>query len=51
MASESELSKLKALKELIFGQEIKNYDAEVKDIHAEIGENKAQNAEDTRNQE
>lgn len=51
MASESELSKLQAVKELIFGQEIQDYDAEFKEIHKAIGENKAQNAEDTVNQE
>ncbi|MFT5821545.1 MAG: hypothetical protein ACI8ZM_002798 [Crocinitomix sp.] len=51
MASESELSKLQAVKELIFGQEIQNYDAEFKEIHKEIDENKAQNTEDTLNQQ
>ena len=51
MASESELSKLQAVKELIFGQEIQNYDAEFKDIHKQIGDNKTQNIEDTLNQE
>ena len=33
MASESDLSKLQAVKELIFGQEIQNYDAEFKEIN------------------
>jgi hypothetical protein len=51
MASESELSKLQAVKELIFGQEIQNYDAEFKDIHKQIDDNKIQNAEDTVNQQ
>lgn len=51
MASESELSKLQAVKELIFGQEIQNYDAEFKEIHKEIDENKTQNSEDTANQQ
>lgn len=33
MASDSELSKLQAVKELIFGQEIQDYSAEFKNIH------------------
>ena len=38
MASESEISKLQAVKELIFGQEIKDYDAEFKQIHGDLQE-------------
>lgn len=51
MASESELSKLQAVKELIFGQEIQDYDAEFKSIHKQLAENKAKNEEDTLNQQ
>ena len=51
MASESELSKLQAVKELIFGQEIQDYDAEFKSIHKQLGENKAKNEEDTLHQQ
>ena len=36
MASEDELSKLQAVKELIFGQEIQNYDTEFKEINTKI---------------
>lgn len=39
MASESELSKLQAVKELIFGQEIEDYSAEFKKIHQLITDN------------
>ena len=39
MADESDLSKLQAVKELIFGQEIKNYDSEFKNIHETIEKN------------
>ncbi len=42
MASDSELSKLQAVKELIFGKEIQDYDLEFKNIHKIISENKAQ---------
>lgn len=45
MASESELSKLQAVKELIFGQEIQNYDAEFKEIHKTIAANEAKSNE------
>jgi len=41
MATDSELSKLQAVKELIFGKEIQDYDAEFKNIHKLINENKA----------
>ncbi len=51
MASESELSKLQAVKELIFGQEIQDYDAEFKHIHKAIDDNKTQNAQDTIDQQ
>lgn len=51
MASESELSKIQAVKELIFGQEIQNYDAEFKEIHRLIDNNAAQNAADTNQQQ
>ena len=36
MASDSELSKLQAVKELIFGQEIQDYSQEFKTIHEAI---------------
>ncbi len=36
MASEDELSKLQAVKELIFGQEIQDYDAEFREINTNI---------------
>ena len=51
MANDSELSKLQAVKELIFGQEIKDYDSEFKHLHKLVEENKDQNASDTSNQE
>lgn len=51
MASESELSKLQAVKELIFGQEIQDYDAEFKKIHEKIDNNKAISDNDNANQE
>lgn len=51
MANDSELSKLQAVKELIFGQEIKDYDSEFKHLHQLVEDNKDQNASDTANQE
>lgn len=51
MASDSELSKLQAVKELIFGQEIQDYDAEFKKLHEAIDSNTNKNAEDTAAQE
>lgn len=41
MATDSELSKLQVVKELIFGKEIQDYNAELKNIHKLIIENKA----------
>lgn len=38
MASDSELSKLQAVKELIFGQEIQDYSEEFKTIHNTLSE-------------
>ena len=46
MATESELSKLQAVKELIFWKEIQDYDAEFKNIHRLINENKAKGDQD-----
>lgn len=51
MASDSELSKLQAVKELIFGKEIQDYDAEFKKIHSIIAANKAKSDEDNLNQQ
>jgi hypothetical protein len=50
MASESDLSKIQAVKELIFGQEIQNYDAEFKEINSKIAKNAAQAIEDANSQ-
>ena len=51
MANDSELSKLQAVKELIFGQEIKDYDSEFKHLHKLIENNKDQHASDNSKQE
>jgi hypothetical protein len=46
MATVSELSKLQAVKGLIFGKEIQDYDTEFKNIHALINENKVKGDQD-----
>ena len=51
MAADSELSKLQAVKELIFGKEIQDYDAEFKRIHEAIALNRDTNSTDTENLE
>jgi|GEM_PF-2177655 len=50
MATDTELSKLQAVKELIFGKEIQDYDAEFKNIHKLISDNKAKSDQDNADQ-
>ncbi|WP_027419761.1 hypothetical protein [Crocinitomix catalasitica] len=46
MASDSDLSKIQAVKELIFGQEIQNYDTEFKEINARSLKNEEKSKND-----
>lgn len=51
MANDSELSKLQAVKELIFGQEIQDYDAEFKKIHDSIHDVETKSVDDWNKQQ